>query len=118
MTGAFTLPSSFAGLRVHLVGIKGTGMAALAEVLSARGARVSGSDTGEKFYTDAILERLDIPFVERFDEKNLPADAALVVHSAAYMADENPELIAAAAAGVPVVTYPEALGLLSGACDA
>ncbi len=41
-----------------------------------------------------------------------------MVHSAAYRADENPELLAAAAAGIPVVTYPQALGLLSGACDA
>jgi UDP-N-acetylmuramate--alanine ligase len=118
MPGAFVLPSSIAALRVHLVGIKGTGMTALAEVLSERGARVSGSDTGETFYTDAILKRLGIPYVERFDAANLPADAALVVHSAAYRADENPELLAAAAAGIPIVTYPQALGLISGGCDA
>jgi UDP-N-acetylmuramate--alanine ligase len=118
MSGAFVLPSSLSGLRVHLVGIKGTGMTALAEVMSARGALISGSDTGETFYTDAILKRLGIPYVETFDAANLPADAALVVHSAAYRADENPELLAAAAAGMPIVTYPQALGLLSGACDA
>jgi UDP-N-acetylmuramate--alanine ligase len=118
MPGAFVLPSSIAGFRVHLVGIKGTGMTALAEVLSARGARISGSDTGETFYTDAILRRLGIQYAERFDAANLPADAALVVHSAAYRADENPELLAASAAGIPIVTYPQALGLLSGACDA
>jgi UDP-N-acetylmuramate--alanine ligase len=118
MPEAFVPPSSYTGLHVHLVGIKGTGMAALAEVLSARGAAITGSDTGETFYTDAILKRLGIPFMERFDSANLPANAALVVHSAAYRADENPELIAAAAAGIPVVTYPEALGILSGACDA
>ena len=118
MPGAFELPSSIAGLRVHLVGIKGTGMTALAEVLSARGASVSGSDTGETFYTDAILDRLGIPYAERFDAANLPGGTALVVHSAAYRADENPELLAAAAAGIPIVTYPEALGILSNACDA
>jgi UDP-N-acetylmuramate--alanine ligase len=118
MQGAFELPPDIVGLRVHLVGIKGTGMAALAEVLAARGARVTGSDTAEKFYTDAILKRLGIPFVERFDPANLPADAALVVHSAAYRVDENPELITAAAAGIPVVSYPQALGMLSSACDA
>ncbi len=37
-------PASLAGQRVHLVGIKGTGMAALAEILVRRGAVVSGSD--------------------------------------------------------------------------
>jgi len=118
MPGAFELPSSIAGLRIHLVGIKGTGMTALAEVLSARGAVITGSDTGETFYTDAILKRLGIPFVERFDAGNLPAGAALVVHSAAYRTDENPELIAATAAGFPIVAYPQALGMLSLACDA
>ncbi len=113
----FTLPESIAGLRVHLVGIKGTGMAALAEVLAARGAHVSGSDTSETFYTDAILRRLGIPFAEGFAAANLPAGAVLVVHSAAYRPDENPELLAAAAAGVPMATYPEALGLLSARAD-
>ncbi len=93
-------------------------MAALAEVLSARGARVTGSDTPETFYTDAILDRLGIAYTEGFDAANLPPGTALVVHSAAYLADQNPELLAAAAAGIPVVTYPEALGLLSAICDA
>ena len=103
---------------MHLVGIKGTGMAALAEILAARGARVTGSDTPETFYTDAVLRRLGIPFREGFAEANLPADAQLVVHSAAYRKDENPELAAAARRGIPTVLYPEALGLLSGTCDA
>jgi UDP-N-acetylmuramate--alanine ligase len=118
MAEAFTLPQSLSGFRVHLVGIKGTGMAALAEVLSARGARVSGSDTPEKFYTDAVLQRLGIPFNEGFSEENLPPDAALVVHSAAYRKDENPELGAALSKGIPTIMYPEALGLLSRASDA
>ncbi len=72
MPGAFVLPSSIAGFRVHLVGIKGTGMTALAEVLSARGARISGSDTGETFYTDAILKRLGIPYAETVRRRQPP----------------------------------------------
>jgi UDP-N-acetylmuramate--alanine ligase len=107
------LPESLTGYPVHLVGIKGTGMTALAEVLSARGARVTGSDTTEKFYTDAVLGRLGIPYVEGFSAENLPKDARLVVHSAAYRREENPELVEAAARGVPMLLYPEALGLLS-----
>jgi UDP-N-acetylmuramate--alanine ligase len=92
-------------------------MAALAEILSARGARVSGSDTAEEFYTDEVLRRLSIPFVEGFREENLPPDAQLVIHSAAYRRDENPELISAVRRGVPLVIYPEALGLLSSRSD-
>jgi UDP-N-acetylmuramate--alanine ligase len=107
------LPESLAGCRVHLVGIKGTGMTALAEVLSARGARITGSDTTEKFYTDAVLQRLGVQYREGFSAENLPADTQLVVHSAAYRREENPELVAAVARGIPTLLYPEALGLLS-----
>ena len=52
------LPASLEGFRIHLVGAKGTGMAALAEILSARGARLSGSDVADVFYTDVILARV------------------------------------------------------------
>lgn len=111
------MPDSLAGFPVHLVGIKGTGMTALAEILSARGARITGSDTAEKFYTDALLQHLSIRYRECFAAENLPGEARLVVHSAAYRRDENPELIAAAASGIPVLSYPEALGLLSAVSD-
>jgi UDP-N-acetylmuramate--alanine ligase len=117
VTEPFHFPESLQGYRVHLVGIKGTGMAALAEVLFSRGARITGSDTSEKFYTDAVLQRLSIPFSEGFDVGNLPKDAQLVVHSAAYRKEENPELRAAAERGIPMLIYPEALGALSALAD-
>ncbi len=107
------LPKSLDGFRVHLVGIKGTGMAALAEILSARGARVTGSDTSETFYTDEVLRRLSIPFTEGFAAANLPEDIQLVIHSAAYDREENPELARAAERGIPMIQYPQALGQLS-----
>jgi UDP-N-acetylmuramate--alanine ligase len=117
MTAGPDLPVSLAGHAVHLVGIKGTGMTALAEVLSARGARLTGSDTVEKFYTDEILSKLGIPVSEGFEASHVPVDAGLVVHSAAYSQSDNPELIAAARRGIPMVTYPEALGILSKGMD-
>ncbi len=117
MSEPFHFPESLRGYRVHLVGIKGTGMAALAEILSTRGARITGSDTAEKFYTDAVLHRLSIPYIEGFAENNLPPDVQLVIHSAAYRKDENPELIAAARRGIRDLIYPEALGALSGQSD-
>ncbi len=117
MTEPYRLPDSLQGYRVHLVGIKGTGMAALAEILSSRGARITGSDTNEKFYTDAVLERLSIRYEEGFAAENLPADAQLVVHSAAYSREDNPELRAALKRGIPALIYPEALGALSALAD-
>ncbi|HUX12153.1 MAG TPA: UDP-N-acetylmuramate--L-alanine ligase [Spirochaetia bacterium] len=106
-------PHSFAGLSVHLVGIKGTGMSALAEILQRMGARLSGSDTEEHFYTDEILNSLRIPFAEGFASQNLPESTRLVIHSAAYNRDDHPELLAAKARGIPIASYNEALGELS-----
>jgi len=117
VTEPFQLPASLKGFRVHLVGIKGTGMAALAEVLSSRGARITGSDTSEKFYTDAVLSRLGIPYRETFSAENLPRDTQLVVHSAAYRAEDNPELRAAVEMHLPALIYPQALGALSAQSD-
>lgn len=108
-----SLPEDLKGVRLHMVGIKGTGMAALAELLSARGAVLTGSDRPEVFYTDSILERLGItPFVE-FSPDNIPSDTAYVIHSSAYNRDTNPELVSAREREIPLLLYTEALGQLS-----
>ena len=58
------LPENFSGIHFHFVGIKGTGMVALVEILNARGAVITGSDVSERFYTDEILEKCrDCPFL-------------------------------------------------------
>ncbi len=110
-------PDTLAGCRVHLVGIKGTGMAALAEILVGRGAVVSGSDGPEKFYTDALLARLGVPYRESFSAANVQEGVQLVVHSPAYSREEHVELREALKRGLPVLSYPEALGRLSAAAD-
>ena len=96
-----------------MVGIKGTGMAALAEILKAGGAILTGSDTHEKFYTDQILARLKIPVTENFSPQNISDDVDLVVYSSAYSKDNNPELHSALKRSLPLCTYFEALGELS-----
>ena len=101
------------GKRVYCVGIKGTGMAAMAELLLARGSRVSGSDVKEVFYTDAVLKDLGISFYEGFREENLDPRSDLIVHSAAYDRHRHPELKRAVNLGIPVMEYSEALGYLS-----
>ena len=105
------------GVPVHLVGIKGTGMVALAEILQARGAAVSGSDTDEVFYTDAILQELGIPYFESFSEEHVTGHLRLVVHSDSYSRGTNPELVAAAALRIPLLSYAEAVGELSRTVD-
>ena len=54
------LPSDLKGFHIHCVGIKGTGVAALVEILHAHGAVITGSDVSERFYTDEILDKLKI----------------------------------------------------------
>lgn len=107
------LPENLKGFRIHMVGIKGTGMAALAELLSSRGAVLTGSDVPEVFYTDAILSKIGIHVLTTFNERNLGSDIQLVIHSSAFKKEENPELIAAAARNIPVLLYTEALGEFS-----
>ena len=101
-----------------MVGIKGTGMTALAEILAARGAVLSGSDVPERFYTDEILRSLRVPYTEHFSSDHVSPEVRLVIHSAAYGREDNPELCAAAGRGIPVLSYPEALGALSAGFDA
>jgi UDP-N-acetylmuramate--alanine ligase len=105
------------GARVFFVGIKGTGMCALAEFMRYEGIRVSGSDRADVFYTDAILRELGIPWVESFAPEALPADIDLLVYSAAYSPETNPQLALAERRGVPMLKYPDALGAYSARFD-
>ena len=98
--------------KIHLVGIKGTGLSALAEVLAAQGAFLTGSDVNEYFYSDEVLAALGIDVLE-FDTRNIKNDIDLVIHSAAYDPENHPELLEAKARRIPVLNYPQALGLLS-----
>lgn len=100
-----------------MVGIKGTGMTALAEILHDRGAELTGSDGPDRFYTDKILRDQGIPFREEFDAGSVTEDIRLVIHSAAYSPEENVELGRARDLGIPVLNYPEALGTLSARSD-
>ena len=45
----FRMPENLKGVHIHFVGIKGTGMAALVEIMHHCGALISGSDVSERF---------------------------------------------------------------------
>ena len=109
----FLNQSSFRGKTIHCIGIKGAGMAALAEILVGLGANVSGSDTKEVFFTDSILRNIGIIPKSPFDSKNIPDDADMAVYSTAYARETNAELAAAFDRGLSVMSYPEAIGELT-----
>ncbi|HVC79792.1 MAG TPA: UDP-N-acetylmuramate--L-alanine ligase, partial [Chloroflexota bacterium] len=97
------------GGRVHLIGVAGAGMNALAALLLIRGHAVSGSDQ----QTSSQVERLagqGMTFYLDHDPAQV-AGADLVIISAAVR-EHNVELAAARAAGTPVVKRAEALGWL------
>lgn len=106
------LPKDIHGFRIHMVGIKGTGMTALAQLLSSGGAIITGSDVKDIFYTDEILKNLSID-VTLFDEANIKDDIDLVIYSAAYTFDSNVELKATLKKNLSYLSYPEALGEFS-----
>jgi UDP-N-acetylmuramate--alanine ligase len=106
------------GAAVYFIGIKGTGMCALAELLFNSGFQVSGSDTGEIFYTDAILQELGISYYQSFAAEHIKGPIDLVIHSAAYSPETNEELATAVNQGLPVLKYTDALGAYSAGFDA
>ena len=106
------------GKKFFLVGIKGTGLSAFAELLLSAGAGVSGSDTAEKFYTDQVLTALGIPYKEGFSKDNITDDIDCVIYSSAYNPAANPDLAEAERRGIPMLEYTAALGSFSIAYDA
>ncbi len=107
------LPNNLQGVKIHMVGIKGTGMTALAQILVSRGAVVSGSDVSEVFYTDELLKKLSISVSSPFSPSNIPEDAKLVIYSGAYNFETNVELKAVRDLGIPNLSYVKALGEFS-----
>lgn len=97
-------------LHIHFVGIKGTGMSALAQISAQiEDAAITGSDVEESFFTDSVLKRAHIPVLS-FSPSNVE-NADLVVTSAAYT-DQHPEISRARELNIPVLTYPQYLGRL------
>ncbi|WGK70397.1 UDP-N-acetylmuramate--L-alanine ligase [Candidatus Haliotispira prima] len=101
---------------IYFIGIKGTGMCALAQLLQHLGYHVSGSDVTEHFYTDELLRAGGIAYSEGFAAANLPATCDLVIYSAAY-GEANPEYAAAQRrcqkGELIMLSFPEALGHIS-----
>ncbi|MDR3270491.1 MAG: UDP-N-acetylmuramate--L-alanine ligase [Peptococcaceae bacterium] len=95
---------------VHFVGVKGTGMSALAQISAQlEGAIVTGSDVPERFFTDQVLENAHIPVFD-FSADNVRGKD-LVVVSAAYTTT-HPEVQRAAELHIPILSYPQYLGRL------
>jgi UDP-N-acetylmuramate: L-alanyl-gamma-D-glutamyl-meso-diaminopimelate ligase len=93
---------------IHLIGIAGSAMAALAGMLAARGYRVTGSDNQLYEPTASLLKGLRIDIRNGYNPANLaPAPDLVVVGN--VVPRNNPEAQALLATSIPYVSMPEAL---------
>lgn len=95
---------------IHFIGIGGSGMFPLVQILAAQGYHITGSDNN---LTDTVEteRRMGIEVTIGQKAENI-IGADLIVYTAAILKD-NPELIAAQQSGVPMIERAALLGLLS-----
>jgi len=99
---------------IHIIGIGGAGMSPIARVLLGRGYNISGSDRQKNAIT-AALERYGAVIHEGHAASNINGASLVLITSAAR--DDNPEIQAAQAAGIPVLKRRDALGAITAGYD-
>jgi UDP-N-acetylmuramate: L-alanyl-gamma-D-glutamyl-meso-diaminopimelate ligase len=95
-------------LQIHLLGICGTGMAALAGILKEQGHHVTGSDEHVYPPMSTFLEGLGIPIKNGYGPQNLEPRPDLAVVGN-VIRRENPEAQALLGLDIPRLSLPEAL---------
>ena len=91
----------------HFVGIKGSGMSALALILHEEGYKVQGSDIAKYFFTQQSLEENNIPIFE-FSADNITEGLTIIAGNA--FPDEHEEIVRAKELGLPVIRYHDFIG--------
>ena len=103
----------YRGKRIHMIGIGGSSMSGLAEMLLDQGYRVSGSDRDETYLVHFAREKgADVRIGHRAENVR---GADLVVYSAA-IAPDNPERVEAERLGIPSMERAYLLGQLMASC--
>ena len=98
-------------MKIHLIGIGGIGVSALAQYYLSKGHQVSGSDLVASEITDFLKQKGIKILIGNF-AKNIEKDFDLVVHSPAVKKD-NLEYKKAKQLKIKTQSYPEALGDLT-----
>ncbi|MGP4075670.1 UDP-N-acetylmuramate--L-alanine ligase [Halobacillus sp. K22] len=91
----------------HFVGIKGTGMSSLAQILHDSGEKIQGSDVEKHFFTQEVLEEKNIEILP-FSSKNIHAGLTIIAGNA--FNEEHEEIKEAKKLGIPFYWYHEFLG--------
>ena len=95
------------GSHVHLVGIGGVSMRPLGLVLKGMGMEVTGSDMSASDGTRELEEK-GIPVAIGHNARNIEGAQCIIRTAAAH--NDNPEIAAARAAGIPVFERAQAWG--------
>lgn len=110
-------PNNSTNRQIHMIGICGTGMAALAGLLKEKGYSVKGSDSQAYPPMSDVLKRLDIPVTIGYQPDNVVYNHShnrmpdLVIIGNVIRAD-NLEAEYVISKGIPHLSFPEALSLL------
>ncbi|KDA48329.1 MULTISPECIES: UDP-N-acetylmuramate--L-alanine ligase [Leuconostoc] len=92
----------------YFIGIKGTGMGPLAQILHDQGNEVLGSDIDTYTYTQAPLEAAGIKILP-FEAKNVDEYQSAVFVRGNAFEDTHVEVARALELGVKMISYPEAV---------
>lgn len=91
----------------HFIGIKGTGMSALAQILHDSGEKVQGSDIDSRIFTQVALEEKHIPILS-FSKDNIQSDYTIIAGNA--FPEDHVEIKQARELGCKFYWYHEFLG--------
>lgn len=94
----------------HFIGIKGTGMSALAQILHDSGKKIQGSDVEKHFFTQEVLEEKKIP-IYPFSADNIKEGQIIIAGNA--FGDDHCEIQRAKELNLPFYKYHEYLGKLA-----
>ncbi|MEK5037869.1 UDP-N-acetylmuramate--L-alanine ligase [Sporosarcina sp. FSL K6-3457] len=91
----------------HFIGIKGSGMSSLAQILHDSANEVQGSDVEKYFFTEDPLRERNIPILA-FDENNITTGMTIIAGNA--FPDSHPEVVKSRELGLEVIRYHDFLG--------
>ena len=95
----------------HFIGIKGSGMSALAQIMKKLGYEVQGSDVEKHFFTQIELDKLGVKILP-FDKNNITEDL-IIVRGTTFNEENNEEVKKAKELNLTIYDYPEMLGELT-----
>lgn len=100
----------YQGKHIHMIGIGGSSMSGLAQMLLEKGYRLTGSDNLETYATRHLRDDLHIPVTIGHKAENVHG-ADLVVYTVAILPD-NPERVETRRLGIPAIERATLLGQL------